>query len=395
MPSDLTILLAGGGSGGHLYPGVAVADALRHLLPDARPLFLATRREIDATILGPAGYDWLAQPITPPRRSVGGLLRFWRKWRQTVEQVKGVFDERNPAAVLGLGGYAAGVAVKLAAERGLPTLILNPDVIPGKANLYLMPRVSRVCAGFAETADHVPSPFRDKLAVTGCPIRPDVVRLPPREGAVERLDLDPLLRTLVVTGASQGATTINQAMPDVLRSVKGQGWQVLHLSGPEQADAVRAGYREASAANGKAGAAKAGVKGEAPPVRVIDFTPEMADVWAVADLAVSRAGASSVSELAACGVPSILVPYPYHRDQHQRANAAVLERAGGATVVDDARDRKSNAAALTAALEPLLYDAARRKAMGDAARSVARPDAAGAVAREVAALLDRPAGNGR
>ena len=392
MPHPPTILLAGGGSGGHLYPGVAVARALAGVLPDARPLFLATRRDIDATILEPAGFDWLAQPITPPRRSVGGLLRFWRKWRQTVEQVRGVFDDRKPSAVLGLGGYAAGVAVKMGAERGLPTLILNPDVIPGKANLYLMPKVSRVCAGFQETADHVPPPFREKVAVTGCPIRPDVASLPAREDAIGRLDLDPLLRTLVVTGASQGATTINQAMPDVLRSVKLQGWQVLHLSGPEQADAVRAGYREAFGTGGKP--AKAAAKADPPPVRVIDFTPAMADVWAVADLAVSRAGASSVSELAASGVPSILVPYPYHRDDHQRANAAVLERAGGATVVGDARNRTSNAAALTAALEPLLYDAARRRAMSDAARTVARPDAADAVAREVAALLAR-AGDGR
>ncbi len=146
--------------------------------------------------------------------------------------------------------------------------------------------------------------------------------------------------------------------------MKLQGWQVLHLSGRDHADAVRGGYRELSL-----------------PSRVIDFTPAMADVWAVADLAVSRSGASSCAELTACGVPSILMPYPFHKDMHQRANARVLAEGGAAILLDDEKDRRKNVAKLRPALESLFYDGDRRQAMGQAARRLGQPDAAGAVAK--------------
>ena len=370
MTSDLTILFAGGGSGGHLYPGIAVAEALGRILPHAKPVFLCTRREIDKTILAPTGHEVIEQPITPPRRSVGGLLRFWRNWRATHDLLRDVLNKRRPAAVLGLGGYAAGVAVKSAAKKGVPAAILNPDVIPGKANLYLMKHVRRVCCGFEATRQHVPPAVHDKLTITGCPVRPALTRPPTRDAAAARLDLDPLLRTLVVTGASQGATTVNEAVLEVFKTIKLQGWQVLHLAGPTLADKVRAEYREMNF-----------------PATVIDFTPAMADVWAVADLAVCRSGASTVAELADCGVPSILLPYPFHKDMHQLANAKVLAGAGAAEIVDDQRDRKQNAALLQPVLEKLLYDAPRRQSMAAAALTVARPDAADAVAHVLAELI--------
>src|SRR5688572_1247416 len=120
-----TILLAGGGTGGHLYPGLSVAEALGRVRPDVKPLFLCTERAIDRTILEPTGYEFIAQPIVPPVRTIAGLMRFWRGWRETKDLVKKVLRERAPAAVLGLGGYAAGVAVKVAAQRGVPAAILN------------------------------------------------------------------------------------------------------------------------------------------------------------------------------------------------------------------------------------------------------------------------------
>jgi UDP-N-acetylglucosamine--N-acetylmuramyl-(pentapeptide) pyrophosphoryl-undecaprenol N-acetylglucosamine transferase len=156
----------------------------------------------------------------------------------------------------------------------------------------------------------------------------------------------------------------------MLRHVKLQGWQILHLSGRDHAKAVRDGYRELSV-----------------QARVIDFTPAMADVWAVADLAVARSGASSCAELTACGVPSILMPYPYHKDLHQRANAKVLADAGAAVLLDDEKDRAKNAAKLQPAIEPLLSDATKRRAMADAARGLGAPDAAERVAAIVTAML--------
>jgi UDP-N-acetylglucosamine--N-acetylmuramyl-(pentapeptide) pyrophosphoryl-undecaprenol N-acetylglucosamine transferase len=370
VPSSPTILLAGGGTGGHLYPGIAVADALRNARPDCRPVFLCTQREIDKVILEPTGFEFIPQPIVPPVKTVGGLLKFWKSWRDTNTLVKGILADRKPEAVIGLGGYAAGVAVKLGAEKKVAAAILNPDVIPGKANQYLMRYSQAVCCQFAETAEHVAREHREKLRVTGCPIRADIRDLPDRDAAKARLGLEQPLHTLVVTGASLGAQTVNEAVLEMLKHVKLQGWQILHLSGRDHAAAVRDGYRELSV-----------------PARVIDFTPAMADVWAVADLAVARSGASSCAELTACAIPSILMPYPYHKDLHQRANANVLADAGAAVLLDDEKDPVKNGAKLRHAIEPLLSDATKRKAMSDAAGKLGAPDAAERVAAIVTAML--------
>ncbi len=208
MPdSPHTLFLAGGGTGGHLYPGIAVAEAMRHLVPDVKPVFLCTNREIDRVILESTGFEFIPQPVLPlpSVTNVGGLLKFWKSWRETKDLVRGIFKQRRPVAVLGLGGYAAGVAVRVAAQRKIPTSVLNPDVIPGKANKYLMQHVGAICCQFDVTADYVSGSERNKLHVTGCPIRTDIRELPAREAATSAFGLDPMLHTLVVTGASLGA----------------------------------------------------------------------------------------------------------------------------------------------------------------------------------------------
>ncbi|HTL29333.1 MAG TPA: UDP-N-acetylglucosamine--N-acetylmuramyl-(pentapeptide) pyrophosphoryl-undecaprenol N-acetylglucosamine transferase, partial [Tepidisphaeraceae bacterium] len=282
--------------------------------------------------------------------------------------VKKVLRERKPAAVLGLGGYAAGVAVRMASEKNIASAILNPDVIPGKANQYLIRHVRAVCCQFEETRSHVAANQQDKLKITGCPIRLEMQDLQTHEQAARKLGLDPILKTLVITGASQGAATVNEGVLELMPSLRLTGWQVLHLSGKDHAESVRQGYREANI-----------------PALVVDFTPAMQDVWAVANLCISRAGASTCAELTACGVPSILMPYPFHKDMHQRANAKVLEDHGAAVMVDDAKNRKENAAKLRPAVEPLLHDATKRHTMSTAARALGRRDASESVAH---VLLD-------
>ena len=369
-----TILLAGGGTGGHLYPGIAVAESLRKIAPDIRPIFLCTQRSIDRVILEPTGFEFIPQPIVPPARSISGLLRFWKSWRETKDLVRELLRDQKPAAVLGLGGYAAGAAVRAAAARKIACALLNPDVIPGKANQFLMSGVRAVCCQFDETKAHVSSAHQSKLRITGCPIRSDLRNLPPRDQAVGRLNLDPALNTLVITGASLGAQTINEAAVAMFRGMTLPGWQVLHLAGGDHGDAVRAGYRDL-----------------AITARVIDFTAAMSDVWAVADLAISRSGASSCAELTACGVPSVLLPYPFHRDMHQRLNAKVLADAGAAVLLEDQKDPRKNADNLRPAVETLITDVHRRAAMSEAARRIARPDAAD----RVAAVITEFASSGR
>ncbi len=370
MSDSKTILFAGGGTGGHLYPGLSVAQAMLARDPSIKPLFLTTNKEIDKVILGPTGFEFIPQPIVPPVKTVGGLLKFWKSWRETRDIVKKVLKDRQPAAVLGLGGYAAGVAVKEAAQRGVKAAIINPDVIPGKANQYLLQYVDTVCCQFAETSAHVDPKHHGKLKTTGCPVRTEILDMPPRAAALQRLGLDATLQTLVVTGASLGAQTINEAILTMLKDVTLRGWQILHLSGRDHVASVRAGYRELE-----------------QPAVVVDFTPAMADVWAVADIAISRSGASSCAELTACGVPSILLPYPYHKDMHQRANAQVLADAGAAILIDDEKDRRKNADKLRPALESLLFDANKRKAMATAAKTIGKPDASDEVARTMLGMI--------
>jgi len=367
MSNSPIIFLAGGGTGGHLYPGIAVAEALREAVPGCKAVFLCTQRQIDKVILEPTGFEFIPQPILPkpPVRigSAGALLRFWKSWRDTKDVVRGLLHERKPAAVIGLGGYAAGAAVKLAASRRIPSIVLNPDVVPGQANLFLTRFVQAVCCQFEATAEYLGTTDRAKLHMTGCPIRADITHPNERQVAAANMGLNPKLNTLLVTGASLGALTVNEAVLAMLPDMTLRGWQILHLAGRDHAATVRAGYRELPV-----------------DVRVVDFTPDMADVWAVTDLAISRSGASSCAELTACGVPSILMPYPFHKDRHQRLNAEQLSGAGAAVIVDDQKDRRKNAATLRPVVESLLYDAERRKKMAAAARQIGKPGAARAVA---------------
>ena len=369
MQEPAVILFAGGGTGGHLYPGIAVAAALRNVWPQSRPLFLCTEKEIDRVILQDSGFEFIPQPIVPWKRTIGGTLRFTRSLWATQDLVKRVLRERRPVAALGLGGYAAGAAVRSAAKAKLPCAILNQDVIPGKANQLLMKFVKVICCQFEQTAQYVDDKDRGKLRTTGCPIRPDIQNLPPRAQAAGRLELNPALKTLVITGASLGAQTINEAVLATLHGLPLSGWQVLHLSGRDHGPVVRAGYE------------KLGV-----PAVVIDFTPAMADVWAVADLAISRAGASSCAEICACGIPSILLPYPFHRDMHQRANAKVLADSGAAILLEDEKESTPNAQKLRPALQSLLSDADKRRTMSEAARKLSHPRAAENVAHVIAEL---------
>ncbi len=369
MSEPMTIILAGGGTGGHLYPGVAVAQALKSVLPDAKCLFLCTTRSIDTTILQPTGFEFIPQSIVPPVKTISGLLKFWKTWRETRDQVRFLLKQRRPAVVCGLGGYAAGAAVKMAGGRGIASLLLNPDVIPGKANQFLFSSVRAICCQFPGTRGHIPALHQGKMRLTGCPIRADIAQLPPRAEAIERLGLDRKMRTLVITGASQGAATVNQAMLAAVGQLSLQGWQILHLAGQDHAATVRQGYRE-----------------QQVEARIIDFTADMADVWACCDLAVSRAGAGSCAELAACGIASILLPYPYHKDMHQRANAQALAEAGGAVMVEDTKDARKTAAVLVPLLQELMVDSDRRLRLAQGAKSMGHPNAAAQVANIIAEL---------
>jgi UDP-N-acetylglucosamine--N-acetylmuramyl-(pentapeptide) pyrophosphoryl-undecaprenol N-acetylglucosamine transferase len=365
-------IFAGGGTGGHLYPALAVAEEFAAVRPGARIVFACSQREIDRRILSPTPYARVAQPIRPLPRSPRGWGRFVRGLLSSGLLGGDLVRDLRPAAVFGLGGFAAVPVVLAAADAGVPTGLLCIDAVPGLANRFLAGRAEVIFTQFAQTAGHLRR-HRSKLQQLGCPVRPALLKASSAE-ARQHFGLRGERRTLLVAAGSQGAANINEAVaairPD-LDELAGR-WQVLHVPGPGKAEQVRAAYQG----------------GRIHHV-VVEFCRRMDLAYAVADLALCRAGASTIAELTATGTPAVLMPYPYHRDQQQRHNAEELVARGGAEMVVDAADAGPNAQALRRSLLPLMRDPSRLEGMRAAAARLARPAAAEDVARCLARLKQK------
>lgn len=359
--SEREYVFAGGGTGGHLFPGLAVAAALRRREPAAGITFFTTTRPLDRKLLGRTDFAQIEQRVGPLTTNPLRLPGFWWNWRASICAALSFLKDKRPRAVLGLGGYAAGPTVVAAKRLGIRTAILNQDAVPGRANRYLAQYADMVVLQweasqrhFAEDAD---------CRVLGCPIRAEFADASRAEGR-KRFGLDRERPVLLVTGASQGARTVNRVMQRVWPefAARHADWQLLHLSGPLDEAETRAAYADAGAA-----------------AHVLAFTHEMWLALAAADVVVSRAGASTLAELTALGLPAVLLPYPYHRDRHQHANARVLVDAGAALLVEDRRDAQLDCGPVLEALERLTEPSTREK-MGGAARQLGRADAAERVA---------------
>jgi len=366
MSARPLIVMAGGGTGGHLFPALAVAEALGQQNQDVDVLLLATDRKFDRTVLPDWPVAWRSQPVRPFPGRVWHWPGFLVAWWRSVGQVAKLFASRRPAVVLGTGGYGAGPAVHVAAKLKIPIGILNPDALPGRANRHLAGKATAVFAQWPETAGRFASDV--DVRVTGCPVRSAFGRARRREGVVA-FGLDPARRTLLITGASQGARTINRAVIRLIEQLAGRDdWQVLHLSGELDYQEVRAAYEVGY-----------------PTAKVLPFTDKMPEAVAASDLVVCRAGAGTLAELACAGRAGMLLPYPFGRDRHQQANAEMMAKAGAARVMRDLIDPTRNAAQLGLALQELMSSPERLGEMAAAAKSLGRPDAAGDVAVQ---LLD-------
>lgn len=423
MERKMRIVMAGGGTGGHLYPGLAVAEALEAELADkggVELIWAATPRQVDKHLLSGFGERYVAQPVQPLIKDIRKVWGFWRGWSKSCAYWKAEFKKRPVDAVLALGGYAAGPAAYVAAQQGIPVGLLNPDAVPGLANRFLLKRAQRVFSQWPLDEGLVAKMGgvgggKGKVMALGCPIRLTLAGRTREEGAA-RLGLEAGRPTLVVCGGSLAAKTINDAMMALLLDANvraalvgnppsnegvrgdgeenkvaggethrrdadatitdatshgGGGWQIIHLAGTQQAADVKKAYEPITDVS----------------YRVLDYCDDMASVWAVADLAIARAGASTCAELLACGVPSILLPYPYHRDQHQRHNAEELVQAEAAVLVEDQKDAAANARSIKTPLISLLYDEVTRRKMAVLARSAGKPEAARAIALELLSLV--------
>jgi UDP-N-acetylglucosamine--N-acetylmuramyl-(pentapeptide) pyrophosphoryl-undecaprenol N-acetylglucosamine transferase len=347
-----------------------VAHELRGVLPEVRCRFLCSTREIDRDILsratlGGAPVEFEAVPAQPFGVRPRALLRFVSHWGKAVragrEAVRGA---SRPVTLVAMGGFVAAPLVQAARVERVPILMVNLDAVPGKANRWIARHARRVLTA-APVRGVQPGPAWETIPPI---VRTEAVVIASPEACRGTLGLDPGRPTLLVTGASQGAGSINRFMQAFVRERAPSlgGWQVIHQTGKTDVEETRAAY------------ARAGV-----PALVEPFFHAMGVCWRAADLAVSRAGAGSVAEAWANAVPAVFMPYPFHKDEHQRHNAAVLSGAGGAIVATDLVDPAKNAAAVGPVLAELLADAARRAAMRRAIAGLGPVDGAARVARAV------------
>lgn len=365
-------LFCGGGTGGHLYPAVAVIEQLRRRDTDARVEIWATRRLIDATVCQQAGIELVPQPVQPFRLAPWHWPGFYRAWQASRALARRQFARRRPAVVMGTGGYGCGPGIVEAHRWGIPTALLNPDVMVGRANRHLAGKVDRLFVQFPQTRSRLPG--LAGLRVTGCPVRQRFFEVNQAEGRLH-FGLQPDRPTLLITGASQGARNLNQMMIHLLACWPDEPllreWQALHLSGEGDLETVRQAYAK-----------------HWPGSVVISFTHDMPQALAAADLLISRAGASTLAEITAVGRAAVLFPYPYDRARHQEANASVLSAAGAAIALPDTTRARSNADRLMNVLGELLPDRDRLSRMSQAARSLGSPNAAERIADELTRLAD-------
>jgi UDP-N-acetylglucosamine--N-acetylmuramyl-(pentapeptide) pyrophosphoryl-undecaprenol N-acetylglucosamine transferase len=351
------LIIAGGGTGGHLYPGLAIADALRSMQASFEVTVFGTPRPIDKKLVDERGYELVAQDVRPLPKRFWHYPGFLMAWRRSRKLAVDRFKARRPAVVLGLGGYASAPAVTAASRLGVPAALFNPDATPGEANRRLASRVDRIFTQWQETAEHFDrSP---KVRCTGCPIRPDFARVN-REMSIAALKLDPKKHTLLITGASQGARSINAAVMELIDFWQmALDWQIIHLTGKQDLKHCRTKYAEAGVS-----------------ALTLGFTEHMPYCMAAADIVVSRAGASTIAEIMAMSVPSVLMPYPFDRHQHQMANARILADGHAAAIVEDAQDVQTNARRLRKVLGELMNSEHRRHRMAQSAGAMGRHDAA-------------------
>jgi UDP-N-acetylglucosamine--N-acetylmuramyl-(pentapeptide) pyrophosphoryl-undecaprenol N-acetylglucosamine transferase len=352
----MNVVIAGGGTAGHVIPGLALARAM----PEAQVTFFGTARGAEATLVPASGFVMLRLRIAGfDRGRPVTLLTSGGRAAAAVVDARRDMHLIRPDVVVGMGGYVSLPVCFAARSLGIPIVLHEQNIVFGLAHRVCKPLAARVAVSFEETL----AAAGDKGVLVGNPVLPELAHLDvaaERRRGVERFGLEEGRRTLLVTGGSLGAQRINEAALGLIARWAGrEDLQVVHIAGKAHHRAIS--DRVAAADTGGL------------VYRVVAFVDRMAEAYAVADLAVCRGGATTVAELSVVGLPSIIVPYPHHRDRQQELHGRALERAGGARVLPNAA---TTTASLGALAEELLGDRAALEAMRRGAKSFGRPDAA-------------------
>jgi len=351
-------VIACGGTGGHLFPGLAVAEVL-HARGHEVVLFVSEKM-IDATALK-AHPEFRSEKLPsvgmPSMFASPASVRFLRRFWESFCQCRRFYRKFRPSVLLGMGGFTSTAPVLAGRLQGLPAFIHESNAIPGRANRLAAKFASKVLLGFEEAEEKFPGA---SCVVTGTPVRKNLGKPLSRTEASRVFHLDPEKKTLLVMGGSQGAAGINQLLFKATTLLAGSGIQIIHLTGERDDRLAAANYQR-----------------DEIPHYVSPFHHRMEEAYSAADLAISRAGASSLSEISQFALPSILIPYPFATDDHQTANAGIYVRAGAAEMLTE---NGTSAESLSAMISNLLSDDARRERMSLATRRIPPSNAAENVA---------------
>ena len=362
----MRILLASSSTGGHIYPALAIAGELRARDPETEILFVSASWEIGKDIVGRYGYEQTFIDVQGfDRRRPWKIISTLRSLVRSSKQIKKIFEDFKPDAVIGTGGHVAGPVVRAARKKGIRTMIQEQNVLPGLANRLAERYADRIFIAFPEAEQHFKE--KDKIVVSGNPVRPEFFNTDKSEARAS-LDIPEKAIVVLIFGGSQGAARINEAAVDTISKLGvNEDYNFVLVTGPQLYNDVFMSL-DPSTMSGKNN------------VQIIDYAESIAQYYAAADLIVSRAGALTVSEIASSGRASILIPSPNVVNNHQYYNAKALEDLGAALILNE--DEITNGG-LAEKIESLAHEPGKLAGMGEQAREFARPDAVKVIVDEL------------
>lgn len=369
QPENIRVILSGGGTGGHIFPAIAIANAIRVQVPGTEFLFVGAEGRMEMEKVPAAGYRieglWISGL---QRRLTWSNLAFPLKVISSLVKARKIIRKFKPDVVIGTGGYASGPTLRAAASMRIPTLIQEQNSFPGITNKMLARKVQRICVAYEGMEKFFP---KEKIKITGNPIRQDIITCPAsREEALKFFGLDPGFTTLLVVGGSLGARTINHSIHAGLGTIAKHNIQLIWQTGK--------GY----AAEAEQAVKPYTLKG----IRTQAFISRMDLAYRAADLVISRAGAIAISELCAAGKPSVLVPSPNVTEDHQTKNCLALSSRNAAIMVADASARDQ----LVEEVIKLAADSRKRTELSGNILKLAYPDAAASIAGEALRMISKP-----
>lgn len=369
MEDELRIIISGGGTGGHIFPAVSIANAIRAKYPEAKILFVGALGRMEMQRVPAAGYEIVGLPISGFNRKnmLKNVVVLYRIWKSQ-QMAKKIICKFNPMAAVGVGGYASGPMLNQCTKMGIPCLIQEQNSYAGVTNKILSKKVDRICVAYDGMERFFPA---DKIVKTGNPVRQALLdtKLTKAE-ALKSFGLSEDKKTILIVGGSLGARTVNESVLQNLDMIKESGVQFIWQTGKYYNASIMAELKQ---------------RGTVPSLHVTDFISDMGAAYKAADLVISRAGASSISEFCLIGKPVILVPSPNVAEDHQTKNAMALVNKNAALYVKDA---DAPAEVVKLALQTVKDDA-RLKELSENILKLALPDSADIIANEVVKLAHR------